>query len=122
MPAPRTRPGDATGRAKALLTDQHKDELALKAQQMSMITAVEEAERAEIVDLTSPIVVETPQDEYEQIVLNKEPPTIDIRVVENINEMTFGAGHYYSFEVGRTYKVVAALAEHLAERGYLWGR
>jgi hypothetical protein len=48
-----------------------------------------------------------------------EPQTTVIRVVEDIEAMTFGAGNTYNFRAGQKYEVSVALAHHLKEKGYL---
>jgi len=44
-----------------------------------------------------------------------------IRVVEDIENMTLGAGNNYSFKAGQKYSVTQQVATHLREKGYLAG-
>jgi hypothetical protein len=57
--------------------------------------------------------------EPDQIVLKTEK-FVTIRVNEAIKDMTYGAGNYFSFEVGPKYKVPVELARHLDVLGYVW--
>lgn len=57
--------------------------------------------------------------EQDQIVL-KTDKYATVRVNTAIKDMTYGAGNYYTFEVGPKYKVPLVLAEYLDSLGYLW--
>jgi hypothetical protein len=119
MPTPRNRPGDVTGRTKAKLSEEHQEELVARAKEISLITAAEQAAKTEVVDLSGAVVATQPDDA--PIEVDAQEKIVEIQVVENIDEMTYGAGNLYSFEAGRRYRVKAGLANHLAERGYVWG-
>lgn len=49
-----------------------------------------------------------------------EDQTQVIRVNEDIEDVTIGAGNTYNFEAGRQYRVPKAVADHLEEKGYVW--
>ena len=46
--------------------------------------------------------------------------TATVRVSEDIENMTFGAGNHLSLKAGQRYRVSAALAKHLEEKGLIW--
>ena len=73
----------------------------------------------EVIDATKPdrqtIIVDDP------IEVGTQEDTVVIRVVENIENMTLGAGNNYSFKPGQKYSVTRNVAQHLAEKGYLAG-
>ena len=74
----------------------------------------------EVIDATIP---------ERQTVIVDEPVTVgkasddhvEIRVIENIENMTLGAGNNYNFKAGQKYKVTHQVAQHLKEKGYLAG-
>lgn len=112
------KPGDYTGKQRQQMAEENAEELAQAAKQMSMIQQVE-VETNEL-DAFDPASGESlgraatlKVDDAEQFAL--------IKVVEEIQDMTFGAGNNYSFEVGKQYKVPLLLAEYLDDLGYVWG-
>ncbi len=111
-------PTDVTGRSRDELANQFAEQQVETAAKMSMATA-EAAVRleTEVIDATKPdrqtVIVEPVTK------LGKQEDTVVIRVVENIDSMTLGAGNNYTFKVGQKYEVTRAVAEHLKEKGYL---
>lgn len=112
------KPGDYTGRQRQKLTEQNAEEQARAAKQMTMLQQVEvetneldafDPETGESLGRVDTLKVDAP----EQFAL--------IKVVEQIDNMTFGAGTSYSFEVGKQYTVPMDLATYLDELGYVWG-
>ena len=73
----------------------------------------------EVIDATLPdrqtVIVDSP------IEVGGSDATVVIRVVEDIENMTLGAGNNYSFKAGQKYSVTQAVATHLREKGYLAG-
>jgi hypothetical protein len=57
-----------------------------------------------------PVTVGSPSDE-----------NVEIRVVQDIENMTLGVGNNYNFKAGQRYKVTKDIALHLKEKGYLAG-
>jgi hypothetical protein len=47
-------------------------------------------------------------------------PYRTVRINSDLDQMTFGAGHHYDFERGRSYKLPAELADHLDSKGFVW--
>ena len=76
----------------------------------------------EVTDLTEPTRTATVIDEIESVGVSLADDSVVVRVAENIDMMTIGAGNHYSFETGKKYKVTKAVAEHLKEKGYLYDR
>ncbi|MFE9412331.1 hypothetical protein ACFYN0_26585 [Streptomyces sp. NPDC006704] len=111
-----TSPRDTTGQVKQEL-EKNRDIAEREAAKGQLLEAqVAEEVRAEVVDLTAPQEVEI-----------VEAPVVvgasarEMRVVEDLENVTIGYGTNFSFEAGRTYKVPAFVYNHLAEKGYVWG-
>jgi hypothetical protein len=92
-----------------------------RASEMSMATAQAKVKlETEVIDATVP---------SRQTIIVDEPVTVgatnddsvEIRVTENIENMTLGSGNNYSFKAGQKYKVTKHVAQHLKEKGYLAG-
>lgn len=49
-----------------------------------------------------------------------EGRNVTIRVNEDLENVTIGAGTLYNFEAGRRYSVPKNIADHLEEKGYIW--
>ena len=91
-----------------------------RAAEMSMATAQAKVKmETEVIDATVPerqtVIVD------EVITVGKEDDSVEIRVIENIENMTLGAGNNYNFKAGQKYRVTKAVAQHLKEKGYLAG-
>jgi hypothetical protein len=113
---------DVTGRERESQIKAHAEELAERAGQMSMATAQAAARlETEIVDLTSPSNP-TVLDEVEVIGVDLADDLQVIRVAEDLENVTIGAGNNYSFKAGQKYKVAKHVAVHLQEKGYLYDR
>ena len=113
------RPQDFTGQQKTKLAKEHADEQAQRAGEMALITAAEErAKETEVTDLTGQEPVILDQDEVIELdtVETREAPTRLIRALDDFSP-TIGAGNHYEFEVGKKYRVPAAVATHLEEKG-----
>lgn len=114
-------PADVTGRKRDELASQHVEEIQKRAEEMSLATA-EAAQKleTEVIDATKPnrptVVVDTVT-----TVGKTDGDQVEIRVVSEIENMTFGAGNNYSFKPGQKYLVNRLLAEHLKEKGYVAG-
>ena len=118
--AKKAKPTDATGRQREALQAEFAEQQQEAASQMAMATAQKAvALETEVIDATKPnratVIVDEPT------VVAKGDETVTIRVVEDIDHMTFGAGNYYSFKAGQKYQVDRNLARHLEEKGYLAG-
>lgn len=113
------KPGDVTGKAHIELQKQQLEEQA----QQAADAAVEAAEarvrlESEVVDATKAVQPTVVVDEVVTVSAEKQETTV-IRVVEDIESMTFGAGNNYSFKAGVKYEVSKHLADHLREKGYV---
>lgn len=118
--ASKVKPTDVTGRAREDALKANAEALAESASRMSMATAEAQIKlETEVIDATIPdrptVIVDDP------IKLGKQDDSVVIRVVEDIENMTLGAGNNYSFKAGQKYQVTRAVAKHLEEKGYLAG-
>ncbi len=87
---------------------------------MSMASATAALKlETEVIDATIPdrqtIIVD------EVITVGESSDSVEIRVIETIENMTLGAGNNYNFKAGQKYKVTKQVAQHLREKGYLAG-
>jgi hypothetical protein len=117
----KAKPTDATGVMREKLLAENAEATAERASEMSMATAQAQIKlETEVIDATIP---------ERQTVIVDEPVTVgkasddnvEIRVIENIENMTLGAGNNYNFKAGQKYKVTQQVAQHLKEKGYLAG-
>ena len=124
MATSKAKPADYTGRQRQVLAEQAADELAQRQGEIAMAQQIERQKmETEIVDLsegTTPSTIVL--DEVTSVVPELTEEFAIIRVVEDIDDMTFGAGNLYTFKVGQKYKVTKALADHLDEKGYIYSR
>lgn len=121
--ATKPKAGDVTGRQRQALLKEHAEELSKRAEEMSVATAVEAARlETEVVDMTTPARPTTIIDEVESVGVDLADNTEVVRVAEDIEQMTLGAGNHYSFKAGQKYKVSKAVASHLREKGFLYDR
>lgn len=115
------KPTDATGRMREKQIQENAEAMQQRAGEMAMATAAAIiAEETEVIDATTPSTGTVIVDEA-TIVGAESKDSVVIRVVEDIDSMTFGAGNYYSFKAGKKYKVNMDIARHLEEKGYLAG-
>ena len=120
MATSKAKPTDATGRQREKLQAEFLEQQEEAASKMAMATAEKAvALETEIIDATKPNKAEVIIDEATVVATGDE--TVTIRVVEDIDHMTFGAGNYFSFKAGQKYQVTRDLARHLEEKGYLAG-
>jgi len=120
MATSKAKPTDATGRQREAAAAAAADQVQQAAETMAMATAqAQESFNNDVIDATVPNTVTVIVDE--PTIITDEGKVITIRVVEDIENMTFGAGNYYSFKAGQKYQVTQDLARHLEEKGYLAG-
>ena len=119
--ATQKKPSDFTGRQRDQLQAEAIEKQQEAANQMAMATA-EAAFKSEyeVLDATKPNVVQTIV--VEEIKKTSEDASVVIRVSEDIESMTLGAGNYFSFKAGQKYEVTAEVAAHLEAKGYLSAR
>lgn len=117
----KAKPTDATGVVREKLLADNLEALEQRAAEMSMATAQAKVKlETEVIDATVPdkqtIIVD------EAVTVGKASnDSVEIRVIDDIENMTLGAGNYYSFKAGQKYKVTKEVARHLKEKGYLAG-
>lgn len=120
MATARKGAGDFTGRQNEKLVAENKDELAKRAQEISIMNEVEAEENAKPIDYTNGPSTKQEVEELEINEVELEEPTRTVTLNTNLESMTYGAGNHYTFEAGRKYVVPVALARHLREKGYIW--
>lgn len=114
---------DVTGRQREEQIKAHAEELAQKATEMSMVTQAQAyKDETEVIDSTVPNKPATVIDEVEAVGVSLADDTQVIRVAEDLDFVTIGAGNHYSFKAGKKYKVAKHVAAHLQEKGYLYDR
>ena len=114
--------GDFTGRQRDAAVKVVKEEQELRQQELTMASRAAEIQLLEeTIDLTghAPAAVDDSALELAEVALETERFKT-IRVNTEIKDMTYGAGNYYSFQVGPKYKIPADVADHLDSLGYLW--
>lgn len=121
MATSKAKPTDTTGRMREAQLKDNAEAQAERASEMAMANVQKAvALETEVIDATEPNRATVIVDE-EVVIDSGEGKTVTIRVVEDIENMTFGAGNYFSFKAGQKYKVTELLARHLEEKGYLAG-
>jgi hypothetical protein len=118
MPTQKPKPTDVTGRTRAALAEQFEKEQQDRAGEMSMISAQAKADLDVPVDATVPnratVIVDNPVE-----LAKPDEDRVEIRVIEDIENMTLGKGNNYNFKAGQKYVVTRHVATHLKEKGYL---
>jgi len=116
--ATQKKASDFTGRQRDALAQAAQEEQQNAANNLAMATMEANVKaETETIDATVPsrpttVVV----DEVKKV---GDQATVEIRVSENVESMTLGAGNVYSFEAGKKYVVVKDVADHLEAKGYL---
>ena len=116
----KAKPTDATGVLREKLLEANAEQIAEAAANMSMATAEAKIKlETEVIDATVPSRQTVIVDEV--ITVGKADDSVEIRVIEDIENMTLGAGNNYNFKKGQKYRVTSQVAQHLKEKGYLAG-
>jgi hypothetical protein len=119
--ATKAKPTDVTGRMREQLQEQAFAAQQDAANKMSMATAQAKIDLdTNVIDATVPNRASVIVDEV-ITVGSAEEGDVEIRVVQDIENMTLGHGNNYNFKAGQKYKVKKHVAEHLKEKGYLAG-
>jgi hypothetical protein len=117
----RPKPTDATGVARSRAIKKNADELAARQEELSTIAA---AEAVAIKNEVRDPKVDAPTTVVDEIVEVGDVDLADntriVRLVADIEMMTWGYGNDYSFQAGVKYKVPTDLADHLEDLGYLY--
>jgi hypothetical protein len=119
----KAKPTDVTGRQREQLVKENAEALAARAAEMSIATAVENFRvETEVTDLTQPARPTTVIDEVQSVGVELADDTVVVRIAEDLDMMTYGVGNHYTFKAGQKYRVQKDIADHLAEKGYLYDR
>ena len=116
----KAKPTDATGVMREKLMADAAEAQQERAVEMSMATAQAKVKlETEVIDATLPdrqtIIVD------EVVTVSNTDDSVEVRVIEDIENMTLGAGNNYNFKAGQKYRVTKQVAQHLKEKGYLAG-
>lgn len=119
-PINRPKPTDTTGVERQKAIKKNADELKRRQDEISTIAA------AEAVRLETEVF--DPKKEDEALVIDEivevgtslADDSVIVRLVADIDTMTWGIGNNYSFKAGVKYKVPKDLAQHLETLGYLY--
>jgi len=110
---------DFTGRQRDKLAQENIEAMQERATEMALATAEAAFKvETEILDATKPNLIETVVVD-DITTTGASGKTVVIRVAEDIESMTLGAGNYYTFKAGQKYEVTPEVAYHLEQKGYL---
>jgi len=114
----KAKPTDVTGRIREQMIADNQEAMVERANEMSMATAQAKVKlETEVIDATVPerqtVIVD------EAVTVGGDESNVEIRVVQDLENMTLGAGNNYNFKAGQKYKVTKHVAQHLKEKGYL---
>lgn len=113
------KPNDMTGRIREEAQQKAAEDMQEAASRMAMATAQAEIQlESGIIDATEPSKSTIIVDEA-TVVGSPSDQTEVIRVLDDIENMTFGANNYFSFKAGQKYKVSSELASYLREKRYV---
>lgn len=119
-PASRPKPTDATGVARAAEIKKNSEELKRRSEELSTLAATEAARlETEVFDPKKedePVVL----DEVVNVGTDLSDDTTVVRLIADIESMSWGYGNNYSFKAGVKYKVPKDLAQHLETLGYIY--
>jgi len=119
MPVARSNknPADMTGRLKEELAIASAEEIAVKQEELGMLTTMQRAASKEVVDLTEkkPVV-----EVKETTDVDTERRPVRVSVNSEVENMTFGHGQEYNLKPGTPYLLPAEVADHLDRLGYIW--
>lgn len=118
QPVNQPKPSDFTGYQRQVEAEKAAGELRERQGQIALAQQIE-IDRADT-DVFDPSTNES-LGSMDSVVVDLPEEKVIIRVVEDIEDMTFGAGTHYTFEVGKKYTVPKNLADYLASIGYLVG-
>lgn len=113
-------PMDVTGVAKAKAEKKIAKDAADLAKAKAIVAAAEAEDLANNVhdpkNPDAPVVL----DEIETVDIDPRDETVVIRVIQDIDAMTYGVGNTYTFKANVKYKVPVSLANYLESLGYIW--
>ena len=120
MASTQVSPMDVTGVAKAKAEKKTaKDAMDLEKAK-AIVAAAEKADLEKNIhdpkNPDAPIIL----DEIETVGFDPSDNSVVIRVIQDIDDMTYGVGNTYTFKAGVKYKVPAQIATHLEGLGYIW--
>ncbi len=112
------KPSDFTGVEREKAAAAAAEEVAHRQNELSMSNQlIVEANENDLFDPESGASL----GKAASVPIDPEKKEVVIRVVEDIEDMTFGAGTHYTFKVGQKYRVKENIAKHLDKLGLLYG-
>jgi hypothetical protein len=113
------KPNDTTGRIREEAQKKQIVEQQEAANSLTMITAQKAVEiESGVIDATEPNRATVVIDEATVIGAPGDKTEV-IRLLDDIENMTFGAGNFFNFKAGQKYKVSVELANYLREKKYV---
>ena len=113
----RPKATDYTGRQREALAKEFAEEQSKRAGEMSLATAEAQFKAEnEVIDANRLTTIVVDEIKTTGAAGND---TVVIRVTDDIENMTLGAGTSYTFKVGNKYSVTKDVAAHLQEKGYV---
>jgi hypothetical protein len=71
-------------------------------------------------DIYAPQAVAAREAEGGGRVRQVEDQSVVVRLNDDLEQVTIGAGNEYNFVAGQQYRVPKMVADHLEEKGYVW--
>lgn len=122
MATARKRPGDLTGILAEEGAAAHKEELAKRAQEISMLAAAEQEDLDTPVDYSQgpakPVKQQQELDIADEVEVH--PATMTVRIIEDLESTTFGAGNHYELKKNQLVTLPYDFAQHLIAKGRVW--
>lgn len=116
---PSPRHGDLAAQTGAKLRAEQDLLEAQAAEDLEIVNAQADLQAEEVIDMTAPKPAPEPE-KNEPIVLGDEDSTFEIRTNVDIEDMTLGAGNFYTFKAGQRYRVTRAVRDHLEGLSLIW--
>jgi hypothetical protein len=111
-------PQDYTGRQKEELALANAEEIAVRSEEIGLLTSAKRNAESELVDLSSNKPVVTEVKEVEDVEVEAKP--VRCKVNTDVEQMTYGHGNEYNLYVGREYLLPADVFNHLDTLGYIY--
>jgi sporulation protein YlmC with PRC-barrel domain len=113
-----SKPSDFTAKQREEAKEAANQEAVARQEQLTMMNKVEdESKKDDVFDPQSGASL----GKVETVKIDAKKKEVTIQVVEDVEDMTYGAGTHYTFKVGQKYKVQENIAQHLDELGLVWG-
>lgn len=120
--------GDYTGQRKARLAHEYAEQQQLAAQSKTLVTAVVNEGRGEVINLFTdrdyenlqPRPSEEGDDVVQVAVQDPQFQPVKFRASEDLDQITVGQGREFNLKAGRIYEAPRWVVEHLDAQGMVW--